>query len=77
MSEAVIENSYMLPHGARAAHNPRRMTATSSEANASQVSDIPTFAARFPRSLSSPRRRPTDHENAKANMATVSAAIAP
>ena len=38
----------MLPQGARPAHTPRSTTPASSRRNASQVSDMPMFAARRP-----------------------------
>jgi hypothetical protein len=47
-SAAVIENSYMLPHGTRPAQTPRRTTPRRSVKKESQVRAMPTLAARRP-----------------------------
>ena len=88
-SALVMENSYMFPHGTRSAHSPRRTTPMSNNAVASQVTDMPMFAARRPACGCGRSRRATSPagtvtgaavrfpENATANatMATVSAAM--
>ena len=50
---AVIENSYILPHGTRPAHSPRMTTPARSSTNDSQVSDMAIFAERRPASAGS------------------------